>query len=150
MPSKTTSALLLTTLFWIASLFIWPGCYSLEKSSRTPFRARKESNFSPSKVNQLTRTEMIAKLGEPDFYSKELNVAGYMINAINHRTVTMFLVVPIMIQHHEGGQNVALIEFDGQDHVVRSVIKTMDRPLSHDPWSDEARNWIAHPTTTKQ
>lgn len=149
MPSKTTSALLITTLFWIASLFIWPGCYSLERSSHLPLRARNDTNFLRSNVNQLSRSEVIAKLGEPDFYSRELNVAGYKVNAINHRTVTMFLVIPIMVQHYPDGQDVALIEFDVQGRVVRSVVKEMHRPLSRDPWSDEARDWVSHPAITK-
>jgi len=142
MISKAKIAFILTAILWIIAVNVWPGCATAPlRPSRTPILSRKTADFAFVQPPPPSRSEVIAKLGEPDFYLPDLRVACYRVNTVTRRDVFLFLVIPLRIRKlPEPGFDVAFIEFDEHDHVKRSGVALEPGYFSYEA---AAKKWMA-------
>lgn len=141
--SKLISALLGMVIIAIIGLTIWPGCAMVPTpSTRTSIANRKVRDFKFLKSNQVTRAEMIRKVGEPDAYYPDIRVACYRINQVRDHEVLLFLLVlPVRMEHSPGPNDVAFIQFDEFDRAQRFSMGGAWQNLEQ-----TARAWAYDPT----
>ena len=129
-------------------MVVWPGCTPWPgPSSRTPILSRKKDDFAFRKPPPLSRSEVVAKVGEPDAWFPDLRVACYRVNEVTKRDMLVFVVIPIYVEKKPGYVDVAFIEFDENDHVRRSGMSTEwrgdKRFEEHDGgWPVLAKKWL--------
>jgi hypothetical protein len=121
MLSGTKKVLLVAGAFFSLGLIAWPGCATPPlPSSRKPILSRKTEDFRSLKTKPMNRSEVVARLGEPDVYYPGLRVACYRINEVTKRNLWLFLgVIPLNVEKTRGGFEVAFIKFDEQERVER-------------------------------
>jgi hypothetical protein len=139
MRTKAKTALITVVAFWLIGLIVWPGCATPPLPSlREPIASRKTTDFKFFKAGQISRSEIAAKLGEPDEYFDDLRVAIYRINKVTGRKIWLCLgVIPIMVNRFPAGVEVALIQFDKEDRAQRFTISTTQRAPRF-----EAEDWV--------
>ena len=123
---EAKTLLFVTAALWIIGGVVWPGCATAPlPPKRRPFDSRKVQDFQFLRAGQISRTEMIANLGEPDAYFEDLKVACYRINQIGARRLWLFLgILPVSVSESPGGIEVAFIQFDDRGHAQRFGIGT--------------------------
>ena len=140
MRSKTKAGLLFAVVLWLIAMIVWPGCATPPlPASRKPIAARKKQDFAFLKSGQLSRSDMVGRLGEPDEYFSDLRVACYRINQVTGRKLWLFLgVVPVGVYKFPGGVDVAFIQFDEHDRAQRFGIGIARAGLHY-----QAKEWLA-------
>jgi hypothetical protein len=132
--SATRPRLLLTagSLLFGAGFIIWPGCVSAPLvPSRAPAGNLQKQDVKFSKTARLTRQDITAKLGQPDFWFADLNVAAYRLNKVSRsRLVLLFGVVPLAVDDDNPGLEVALIQYDPSGIKLRQTRRTVREPYS--------------------
>jgi hypothetical protein len=139
MPAKAKAALTLFVAFWLIGLVVWPGCATPPLPPlRQPIASLKKTDFKFLKAGQISRAEIVARVGEPDEYFSDLRIAVYRINRVTGRRIWLCLgIIPVMVDKFPAGVEVALIQFDEQGRAQRLVITTTKRSLRV-----EAEEWI--------
>jgi hypothetical protein len=145
MRHKTKTAFVLAVGMWTVSAFVWPGCISAPlPNAHQPIAFRKQSDFVLPKSPQLTRGEVISKLGEPDVYLPDLRIACYRVNTVTRRHLDIFLIFPVGIEREPMGMNdVAFIQFDEEDRVIRSGLSSHPVERFHQTAEAAAKQWLA-------
>jgi hypothetical protein len=147
MRHKTKTAFVLAVGMWTVAAFVWPGCISAPlPNGHQPIAFRKQSDFVLPKSPQLTRSEVDSKLGKPDIYLPHLKIACYRVNEVTSRTLSLFLVIPVGVGRSPAGYDVALIQFDQQDRVIRSglTLQPVDvfRQSKQENFETTAKQWL--------
>ena len=146
MRSKTKKALLVSAILWVAAMMVWPGCvWPRIPSTRTPISSRTKEDFAFPKPPPPSRSEIVAKVGEPDAWLPELRVACYRVNEVTKRNLDLFFLIPVYVEKHPGYVDVAFIEFDETDHVRRSGVSTEwhNDEYVFSGWPALAKKWLA-------
>ena len=82
-------------------------------SSRTPVGSVRRADVRAAKREQLTKAEIVHRLGKPDVWYADLKVACYKLNDVSRRRlVLLFGVVPIGVPEDNQGLEVAMFQFD--------------------------------------
>lgn len=147
----------LTGAFCAAGFVIWPGCISPPlPSSRTPVGSVRRSDVRAAKREQLTKAEIVHRLGKPDVWYPDFKVACYKLNDVSRRRlVLLFGVVPIGVPEDNKGLEVAMFQFDAQGGLLRSTRRTVrdqwwssfsiqvpvSQPPSNETLRDAAEQW---------
>ena len=111
------TAFVLVAVAWIAVNMVWMGCVSAPLPSRKKpviFRNKTAIDFvvNASSNSHLSQQEVISKLGQPDAYFKNQQIACYKIDSKTQRKVFLFLfLIPIDVYEYQQ-YDVALVEYD--------------------------------------
>ena len=148
MRSKAKTAFVGAAIFWIIAVVVWPGCATPPlPSTRTPVASRTKADFEFIKSSQPSRDDVFAKLGAPDAYLSNLRVACYRVNTVKRRELFLLLfVIPLGVNQLPSDFDVALIEFDEQDHAKRSGIAVQ---LNQESFDHTATKWLSSKDRTK-
>jgi hypothetical protein len=140
MRSKSQIAFVVVAALWIAANVASLGCAIVPlPPTHHPIDARKKADFKFVKKSQPTRDEVIAKLGQPDAYLNDLNVACYRINSVTHRkTLLLFFVIPTPPEKTYDF-DLALIEFDATGRATRYGLV---RQPTYQGYGDAAKAWL--------
>lgn len=146
MKSLITKRLLLATAaLCVLGFIIWPGCVSPPlPASRKPISSHKRADFSFGKTAHPSRSEVVAKVGEPDEYFADLRVACYKLNLINRRRLLLvFFVLPVAAPKDAEQVETAMIQFDENDRVQRMEIMNVSKYPN--AFFYRAKGWIQKP-----
>ena len=122
-PTKV--ALLAAGALFTAGFVVWPGCATPPlPASRTPLSSLKRSDFSFVKRVHPNREEIVSKLGKPDLYFADLEVACYKLNEIKRsRLCLLFGILPIYAFRDPGCLEVAMIQYDDHHRAQQCEIR---------------------------
>lgn len=141
--SKSALCFALLSAVWITANIAWLGCAIVPLPARhDPVMSRTTAEFKSAKKSNLSREEVMAKVGRPDAYLSDLHIACYRVNYINKRGLVLFLLlIPLGTQGEtESGKfDLALIEFDQTDHISRYKLVGQDNGESYD---HAAKQWL--------
>jgi hypothetical protein len=123
--SRVATALLASIGLFTVGLMVWPGCAFMPlPSKRTPIASRTTAQFKLKQPEQLTRAEILARLGQPDQYYPDIRVACYRVNNVKKRELFLLLfVIPVRVQGSHA-YDIGFVEFDEQDRVRRAAVST--------------------------
>jgi hypothetical protein len=108
-------------------------------SSHKPIPFRSKADFVFAKTPPPSRSEILAKLGTPDFYLSDIRVACYRINTVTrHQVLLLFFVIPVYLESSPGYSDLAFIEFDERDQVSRAGMVNTPK----DDMQTTARQWF--------
>lgn len=110
------------SVFFSAGFILWAGCGSLPlPASRTAPGRVQMQDMKQAKQAGLSKSEMFAKLGKPDEWYSDLNVACYKLNELERSHVEIFLGVPVPDNEKEPGVEVAMVQFDARGAQLRQT-----------------------------
>jgi hypothetical protein len=145
MHSAAKKLLLLAGLVAVVGLVAWPGCIPASlPTTRTPIAARKKADFAYTDSSARTRSEVTARLGQPDAYVDDIRVACYRVNSVTKRDGLFLVVIPLSVNKNTNDLDIGFVQFDQQDRVQRSGIGT-----GYVSWKDgvdfarHAKEWLA-------
>ncbi len=98
------------------------GCayYAPLPTKHYPISSRSTTDFDFVKSAQPPRSEVEAKLGKPDLFCEDLQIAVYPIEKLErHKLVLLFFIIPIRSFADYPGFQIACIEFDAQGRARR-------------------------------
>jgi hypothetical protein len=124
MRTKIVHPLIAAAILMAVAFTIWPGCISPPlPATRHAIMSRKKSDFKFEKARQVTRDEIIGKMGKPDEDFQDLRIIAYSVNDVTRRHILLlFFVIPVNVSESPGYQDIAFIEFDSKGLVQRSKI----------------------------
>jgi hypothetical protein len=136
--------LLVLGVLGAAGMIIWPGCMTMPlPKAKEPLTNLQASRFRFAAGSEPTRAELVARFGQPDDWFSDLRVACYRLNRINEREQWLFLgVLPAGQMVDTVATEVALLQFDQQDRVRRSAIRTIAYSVS---LRQTIERWLAEP-----
>jgi hypothetical protein len=85
--------------------------------------SRQQQTFLAHKPANLTRTEIIEKVGNPNVYLPESRVACYQLNILTKRHLALLLIIPLGVESTGVQDEIALLQFDENDRLIYSVIQ---------------------------
>ena len=88
--------------------------------------SRQQQKFLAHKPANLSRTEIIEKVGKPDVYFPESRVACYQLKTVKKRHLVLLLVIPLGVESTGGQNEIALLQFDENDRLMYSVIQKIN------------------------
>lgn len=122
---KALKLLIAACIVSIIGFVVWPGCASVPlRPTKTPISILEPSDFAFIKANTVLRSEVHAKIGEPDEDFADLRVSAYKLNQLTRRRFwLLFGVLPFGYDYSsDWGSEIALIEFDETGHAHRIKI----------------------------
>jgi hypothetical protein len=122
---------------------VWPGCITAPlPSRRTPANSLEKSELKFVKHSRASKGDVFAHLGKPDAWYDDLRVACYFLNHVSRdRLVLLLGVIPMGTQEEHPGLEVVLLQFDGQDRVMRHDRRTVRIP-PETLLRTEAEQWV--------
>ncbi|HXF11432.1 MAG TPA: hypothetical protein VN625_11655 [Desulfuromonadaceae bacterium] len=126
-------------VLWIVANVVFTGCMVVPlPPSRHPVGSRKLDGFPALKKSHPTRSEVVAKFGQPEAYFDDLHVACYRVNSVTHRGLVLMFLIPTGVNRFNDF-DLMLIRFDENDRLKNYEVVSQSK---HQQYRETAEWWL--------